>query len=165
MFKKISIVGIALFLFGGSTFAFAWWDSLETSDDNITIGVGEGVTLEASTEDTLGDDVLVPSNVVQKTNDVNETVFTYTVELDRGEEVTSDLDLTISVDNIKVGGENADDFVNIEYVETVENFTVTGQSIEIKVSLADVNENNEPDYDIQSKDITFDVTFTATIKD
>ena len=166
--KKLFALLLVVFLFGGSTMAFAWWDQLETTDETITIGVGEGVTLQQSVDDSLDvDEVLVPSNVVQKTNDVNEVVFTYTVELDLGSDVTSKLDLAVNVDNIKVGTELMEDsFVNVDYTNLFTDFTVTGQEVTITVSLDDVDdvdENNEPTYNIQGEDITFDVTFTATI--
>ena len=165
MFKKISIVVIALFLFGGSTFAFAWWDDLETSDE-ITIGVGEGVTLSASVDESIEDEeVLVPNNVVQKENDVNEAAFTYTVSLDNEEDITSDLELKVDISDIEVGGESDDDgFINVDGDETYD-FDVDEKEIKITVTLDDVEDDNEPNDGIQNEDITFDVTFTALIQD
>ncbi len=165
MLKKLSILAIALFLFGGSTFAFAWWDDLET-DTDVEIGVGQGVTLSASVDDSLGEDeVLVPSNVVQKVNDVNEVEYTYTVELDNEEDINSDLDLDVDISSIEVGGEeDSDEFINVD-VDQPDDFDVDGTEITITVSLDDVEDDDEPVYYIQNEDITFDVTFTASIID
>ena len=122
MFKKISIVVIALFLFGGSTFAFAWWDDLETSDDNITIGVGEGVTLEDVAAADFGNDSLVPSGVIEQEEQTDELANTYTLNVNSENEITDSVDLEITIDNVSTGA--------VDFADQVE-FEVTGSAISV----------------------------------
>ena len=183
MFKKISIVVIALFLFGGSTFAFAWWDDLETSDDDITIGVGEGVTLEDVDAADFGEDTLVPSGVVTQAGQTDSLSNTYTLDISSEDEITDNLEFNVTIDvtdTITVG-----DFDLEEYLV----FTIAGETglertyndfedvfgsfedegyqgdIEIKVEFdSDLLDetNSESRDDIFNSEITFDITFELT---
>ena len=164
MFKKLAVVLVVLFTIGGTASAFAWWDNLEqTKTETITIGAGETLEVEAVLvyDDTKN---LIPAGAVLKVNDVNEVVLTYNVKLDQA--AVNDLNLGVSVSDVKVGGVTyTGSLVNIVVSNPVENTTVavndTAVVVTVTVTLAPDAESN--DYStIINKDISFVLTFTAT---
>ena len=178
MFKKISIVVIALFLFGGSTFAFALWDSLETSDDDITIGVGEGVTLEDVDAADFGEDTLVPSNVVTQAGQTDSLSNTYTLDISSEDEITGNLEFNVTIDVTDAYSDefNLEDYLVFTIVgesngtsHTISNFEdVFGEDvgyqgdIEIKVEFdSDLLEEEDSEFrdDIFNSEIKFNITF------
>jgi len=162
MFKKLSIFAIALFLLGGSTLAFAWWDNLEDTEEDVEVGVGEGVTLTVDLEEqTEGD--LVPEGVVMKEDDITEVDVDFTVTLDQ-DDLVDPLNLNVDITDKEVGGDaDGADLVNaaIDQPETIQN---EDEDVVITVSLDEPE--NEDEYDaIAKQDITFDVEFEATQQD
>ena len=65
-----------------TVFSYAYWDSLQESDDIDDITIGEGVTLSINKEVDL-EGTLVPEEAVLKEGDVTEVVYKYTVSLDK----------------------------------------------------------------------------------
>ena len=162
MLKKLSILAIALFLFGGSTFAFAWWDDLETTDSDIEIGVGQGVTLEIDASDEAGDN-LVPASAVEQDGQTDEITLTYTVSLDT--EVDEELNLKTEIENKSFDddGLNADDVINIDI--DPDETTIKNEDVEITltVTLSDDEDDYEGDVsDYFEAKISFNATFTAS---
>ena len=161
MLKKLSILAIALFLFGGSTFAFAWWDDLETTDSDIEIGVGEGVTLEIDASDKAEGN-LVPASAVEQDGQTDEIKLTYTLDLDT--EVDEELDLKTEIENKSFDddGLNAD-VINID-IDPDES-TIKNEPVEITltVTLSDDEEHYTEDVsDYFEAKISFNATFTAS---
>ena len=155
--KKLVGVLLAVFIFGGSALAFAWWDQLET-DENVTIPVGQGVTISVSLdEQTTGN--LVPEGVVLKTGDVESVVIDFDVSLDSSDLVSA-LNLSTTVSNIEINGDDAHAALVTTVVSgatSIQNDTVT---VIITVTLDEPG--SQAAYDaIINQDITFDVTFLA----
>ena len=180
--KKLFALLLVVFLFGGSTMAFAWWDSLEISDDNITIGVGEGVTLEDVTAADFGENTLVPSGVVTQAGQTNSLSNTYTLDISTEDKINDDLKFKVTIEVTEAFTDD-NDFDLEEYLV----FTIDGETglertyddfedvfgeevgyqgdIEIKVefdsALLDENNSDFRD-DIFNSDITFNITFELT---
>lgn len=157
--KKVLALVLIVLALGGSTLAFAWWDNLETTQNNITVGVGEGVTISVDLEDqTAG--TLVPSGVVMKTGDVTEVEVEFEVSLDQTN-LLSALSLNVDVLNIEIDGDATyASLVNtsIDNPGSIQNDNVT-VTITITLDMPD----NQTEYDaVANKNITFDVTFTAS---
>ncbi len=162
MFKKLSVIAIVLFLLGGSVIAFAWWDSL-TADEDVTIGVGEGVTISVNLDEQT-DGVLVPAGVVMKEGDVTEVDVEFTVNLDDTEDIIAPLDFIVTITNVEIGGEAIHaGLVNtsISASETIQNDPV---EVTITVTL-DMPESEVAYNAVATEDITFDVTFEASIQE
>ncbi len=161
MFKKVlAVVAVALML-GGSVLAFAYWDNLQ-QEQSETLTIGNGVTLElaAVAEAPVGK-VLVPAGVVMKANDVDEIVLTYNVKLD--EAALTALDLDVVASNIQIGGSTVNAglvSIVIELGAPVVNNTDVLVTVTVSLNApATVEVYNV----IKNQDITFDLTFTATI--
>ena len=159
--KKFLVAALLLLMVGSTSLAFAWWDSLETQQENITIGIGEGVIISHTlTQDT---ETLVPSGVVMKTGDVTEIVVTFNVQLDRTD-LVDPLNLAAVVSNVAVNG-NAT--LGSNYIVTVVSNPGTIQNAPVTVTVTvSLNMNSStPSADVtavKNQNITFDVTFTAT---
>ena len=160
--KKLFALLLVVFLFGGSTMAFAWWDQLETTDENITIGVGEGVTISVNLdEQTQGS--LVPNGVVMKTNDITEVEVKYTVNLDSND-INEALNFDVSVINLEIGG--LDTYKSLVDIVVVSDSTIQNESVDVTLTVTLNMPSNQTEYDaIVNQNITFDVQFNATQQD
>jgi len=160
--KKLFALLLVVFLFGGSTMAFAWWDQLETTDENITIGVGEGVTISVNLdEQTQGS--LVPNGVVMKTNDITEVEVKYTVNLDSSD-INEALNFDVSVINKEIGG--SDTYKSLVDIDVVSDSTIQNESVDVTLTVTLNMPSNQTEYDaIVNQNITFDVQFNATQQD
>ncbi len=161
MIKKLSIITIALFLFGGSTLAFAWWDSLETAE-TVEVGIGEGVTISVDLDEQT-DGVLVPEGVVMKDDDITEAEIDFTVILDRTD-LVEELDLLVTIDNVEIDGDDT----NAGLVGTsISNpGIIQNDPVEVTITVTLDEPVDETQYDaVANKDITFDVTFEAQQQD
>ena len=160
--KKLFALLLVVFLFGGSTMAFAWWDQLETTDENITIGVGEGVTISVNLdEQTQGS--LVPNGVVMKTNDITEVEVKYTVNLDSND-INEALNFDVSVINLEIGG--LDTYKSLVDIIVVSDSTIQNESVDVTLTVTLNMPSNQTEYDaIVNQNITFDVQFNATQQD
>ena len=165
MLKKVLFAVLAVVLFGGSALAFAWWDNLSDTSGTITIGVGEGVTIQASTADVLNPaEKLVPEGVILKTGDVTSVVFEFEVELTQDTDLLAALDLDVTITGLLVGGvDTYNQYIDIDIVvapETIFNAPVT---VTITVTLDMDSETPTAAVEaVQNQDITFNVTFTAS---
>ena len=159
MFKKVLFVVLAVVLFGGSALAFAWWDNLEVAENDVTIGIGQGVTISVNLdEQTTG--VLVPSGVVLKTGDVTEVDVEFTVSLD-STDLLNALDLEVLVTNIQIGGSTAN--AGLVNVVVTNPGTIQNSPAEVTITVTLDMPGSQAVYDaIINEDITFDVTFTAS---
>ena len=162
--KKFIVAALLLLMVGSTSLAFAWWDSLETTENNVTIGIGEGVTLEVEL-DTQTDGVLVPSGVVLQPNQVTSYVISYEVDLDTT--VSEALLLSVLESNVAVGGESAlGQYIGFDIVlssSTIQNDTVTVTvTVTLELTEAIVINDSLDISDFTNENITFDLTFTAT---
>ncbi len=157
--KKLLGVLLIVFVFSGTAFAFAYWDSLEANDNDVTVGIGEGVTLSVNL-DQQTDGVLVPSGVVMKTDDVTEVEIEYTVSLDRTDLVSA-LDLAVVVDNIKINNDTT--HAGLVSVTPDNPKSIFNDSEIVTLTITLDMPGDESAYDaVNNQNITFDVTFNAT---
>jgi len=157
MFKKFAIVLVALFAFGGTVSAYAWWDQLQVQETNqtLTIGVGTELTVSATTSDLA--QTLVPAEALLGTNDTKSYEFTYTLELDK--QLASDATLSVLVDNISVGGVANPGAITITPTYAT---SINGDSpvtVTLTVTMANILQADYATY--ANKIIAFDVTFSA----
>ena len=157
--KKILALLLVVLVFSGSALAFAWWDNLETTEEDVTIGIGEGVTISVDLDEKT-DGNLVPSGVVMKEDDVTEVEIDFIVTLD-STDLVDPLDLNVTIDNIEIGGSVANaNLVNAEVKTnpgTIQNAPVT---VVLTVTLNEPTDETEYDA-VANQAITFDVTFEA----
>ncbi len=159
MIRKIGVLVLFLVLIGGSAGAFAWWDSLETTENNVTIGVGEGVTISVDF-DTQTDGNLVPDGVIMKTEDITSSAITFNVILDRTD-LEEELDLLAEVNNIEIG--ESVTYASLVNVSVDNPGTIQNDSVVVTVTVTLDEPEDQTEYDaIKNSDITFDVTFTAS---
>ena len=105
MIRRLAIVALAIVAFGGTVSAYAWWDTLEvTQNEVLEIGEGTDLVVEVNTSAPVGK-VLVPSGVVLGINDVNEIVLSYDLNLSK--EAQSALTLNTSVSNVEIDGDDS----------------------------------------------------------
>ena len=159
MFKKVIIAAALFFVIGGSTLAYAWWDSLDKTQSE-TIAIGQGVTLRVAAVATApSGKVLVPADAVLKADDVTSVVLTYNVNLDLA--VVDALTLNVSATNVKIGGsaENAglvgiaisQSAATVNDADVLVTVTVTlSEPADIATYMAVINQS-----------ITFDLVFEA----
>ena len=159
MIRKIGVLVLFLVLIGGSAGAFAWWDSLETTENDVTIGVGEGVTISVDL-DTPTDGNLVPDGVIMKTEDITSSAITFNVTLDRAD-LEEELNLQAEVNNIEIGG--SDTYAELVNASVDNPGTIQNDSVVVTVTVTLDEPADQTAYDeIKNSDITFDVTFTAS---
>ena len=64
MLKKLVVLLVALFAIGGSVSAYAWWDTLQqTQNETLTVGEGTTLTVDVVATAPVGK-VLVPSGTI-----------------------------------------------------------------------------------------------------
>jgi len=160
MVRKLSAVVLLLFLFAGSATAFAWWDTLDRSaSEEVTIGVGTRLSLDASTQSAEGN--LIPLSANLKEGDVQEVVFTYTLSLD--ETITGTLPFSVDVNALEVGGvANPFNLVDVD-VNTPTEIGNDAITVTITLTILDPSETDAEDaYEAYAgKDITFTVDFSV----
>lgn len=161
MFKKIMAVLLVAILFGGTMFAFAYWDNLAQTEADQTIAVGEGtsvvVVVNASAQAGKS---LVPSGVLLDTDEVDSYVFTYDVDLSRI--LSSDLTLSVTSSNVKIDNSTVNSgLVNVNIA--IDDNAINGDDTAIVTVTVTLTEpGTEAVYNqIANKNITFDLTFTA----
>ena len=142
-----------------TVFSYAYWDSLQESDDIDDITIGEGVTLSINkVVDLKG--TLVPEEAVLKEGDVTEVVYKYTVSLDK--KISEPLNLVVECTN-KAIGNNTDlgDFFNVTI--TPNSTTIQNSSVEVTVKVTLNAPETPAEYDqIASKQLSFTLNFTAS---
>ena len=159
MIRKIGVLVLFLVLIGGTAGAFAWWDSLETTENDVTIGVGEGVTISVDLDaQTSGS--LVPDGVIMKTGDITSSAITFNVTLDPTD-LEEELDLQAEVNNIEIG--ESDTYASLVNASVDNPGTIQNDLVVVTVTVTLDEPEDQTEYDaIKNSDITFDVTFTAS---
>ena len=160
MFKKIVIAIALLFVVGGSSLAYAWWDSLDKTQSE-TLSIGQGVTLRVAAVATApAGKVLVPADAVLKADDVTSIVLTYNVDLDLT--VVDPLDLSVTATNVEVGGSTANaSLVNISISQS--SATVNDADVLVTVTVTLSQPADFATYvAVINKTISFDLLFAAS---
>ncbi len=160
MIRRLAIVALAIVAFGGTVSAYAWWDTLEvTQNEVLEIGEGTDLVVEVNTSAPVGK-VLVPSGVVLGINDVNEIVLSYDLNLSK--EAQSALTLNTSVSNVEIDGDDSyASYVNIDI--TPSSTSINNGVITVTVTITLTEPLTEAIYDeIINADISFDLTFNAS---
>ena len=157
--KKLFALLLVVFLFGGSTIAFAVWDQLETTSDVVEISVGEGVVISVTLDDeTEGN--LIPEDAVLKEDDVKEVKLEFVVELDQ-DDLEETLNLKAIVQNLKI--DDSDTNADLVNVDVPEDLTIKNDEVEITLTVTlEMPEDSDQYEAIKNQNITFDVFFEAT---
>lgn len=144
-----------------TVFSYAYWDSLEKSDDIDDITIGEGVTLSINNVVVL-EGTLVPEEAVLKPGDVTEVVYEYTVSLDKVISEEEELNLVVECTNKAIDNNDAlGDFFNVDITPkstTIQNSPVV---ITVKVTLSGPIPKDKYDQ-IAGKQLSFTLNFTAS---
>lgn len=144
-----------------TVFSYAYWDSLQESDDIDDITIGEGVTLSIN-KVVVVEGTLVPEEAVLKEGDVTEVVYKYTVSLDK--DILEPLNLVVECTNKAI--DNKEDLGHLFNVDiTRKSTTIKNSPVEITVKVT-LNAPTTPDeYDqIKGKQLSFTLNFTASKK-
>jgi hypothetical protein len=143
-----------------TVFSYAYWDSLEKSDDIDDITIGEGVTLSINKVVVL-EGTLVPEEAVLKEGDVTEVVYKYTVSLDK--EISEPLNLVVECTNKAIG--NNEDLGHLFNVTITPDLptTIQNSSVEVTVKVTLNAPATKAEYDqIAGKQLSFTLNFTAS---
>ncbi len=142
-----------------TVFSYAYWDSLQKSDDIRDITIGEGVTLSLNKVVVL-EGTLVPEEAVLKAGDVTEVVYKYTVSLDK--KIKERLNLDVECTNKAIDNNEAlGDFFNVTI--TPNSTTIKNSSVEVTVKVTLNAPANKDQYDqIAGKQLSFTLNFTAS---
>lgn len=142
-----------------TVFSYAYWDSLQESDDIDDITIGEGVTLSINKVVYL-EGTLVPEEAVLKEGDVTEVVYKYTVSLDK--EILEALNLVVECTNKAIDNNEAlGDFFNVTI--TPDSTTIQNSSVEVTVKVTLNAPATKAEYDqIAGKQLSFTLNFTAS---
>jgi hypothetical protein len=178
MKQKKLVVGLLVMLaVVMSTLTFAYWSAGLTVDDNdlasntVAIGVGEAVTTSVTlAADSQTSGTLVPVGRADDSSSatpVEAVVIEFTVSLDNNEENDSfagtEAVLAVAASNIKIDNSTTNASlvgIALSYTATI---NVDGtQSVTVTVTLTEPT--TQAIYSaIAGKDITFDLTFTASL--
>lgn len=160
MKKKLLALLALLLLFGGTTVAFAYWDDLAQTEQEVLV-IGEGVTLEVAAVATApANSVLVPDGVVMKANDVDSIVLTYNVALDKA--ALAALDLSVTYENVKINNvADTNNLVNINITTASAVVNDADVLVTVTVTLNEPNDFNTYQ-DIIGESISFDLVFEAS---
>jgi hypothetical protein len=145
-----------------TVFSYAYWDSLQESDDIDDITIGEGVTLSINKVVYL-EGTLVPEEAVLKAGDVTEVVYKYTVSLDKDDkEILEPLNLVVECTNKAIDNNEAlGDFFNVTI--TPDSTTIQNSSVEVTVKVTLNAPTTKAEYDqIAGKPLSFTLNFTAS---
>lgn len=142
-----------------TVFSYAYWDSLQESDDIDDITIGEGVTLSINKVVDL-EGTLVPEEAVLKEGDVTEVVYKYTVSLDK--KIKEPLNLVVECTNKAIDNNEAlGDFFNVTI--TPDSTTIQNSSVEVTVKVTLNAPATKAEYDqIAGKQLSFTLNFTAS---
>ena len=100
--RKLSVLLLLLLMIGSTSFAFAWWDSLDTSlEQEFELGVG--VRLELDNQTTAGQGLLIPAGSHFAGSSGYTTSYTFLYSLSLPEDL-GDFDLAVALSDVTVGG-------------------------------------------------------------
>ena len=159
MFKKLAIVLVALLALGGTVSAYAWWDTLqETQNETLTVGEGTDLVVNVTASAPSGK-VLIPAGQVLGVNDVNEIVLQYNVNLTK--ELQSDLTLAVTASNVLIGGDATN--AGLVNIAITPNQNINSSTVSVTVTVTLTEPTTAEIYNaIINDDITFDLTFNAS---
>ncbi len=142
-----------------TVFSYAYWDSLQESDDIDDITIGEGVTLSIN-KVVVVEGTLVPEEAVLKEGDVTEVVYKYTVSLDK--EILEPLNLVVECTNKAIDNNEAlGDFFKVTI--TPKSTTIKNSPVEVTVKVTLPAPVPKAVYDqINGKQLSFTLNFTAS---
>jgi hypothetical protein len=142
-----------------TVFSYAYWDSLEKSDDIDDITIGEGVTLSIN-KVVVFEGTLVPEEAVLKEGDVTEVVYKYTVSLDK--EISKALNLDVECTNKAIDGNEALGHLFTVTITPDLPTTIQNSPVEVTVKVT-LNAPTEDEYDqIAGQQLSFTLNFTAS---
>jgi hypothetical protein len=163
LFRTALVIALLLALVGLTISTYAYWDNLQqTTNETITIGVGETVTVSPRVVVPEGK-ILVPVGALLGYNDVDSIDIKYTVSLSKP--LSEAIKLTVEATGIAIAGNTYySKYVNV----TINNPKASGgfnsessAEVIVTVTLND-DELTTTDYEgIKSQAITFNLTFTA----
>lgn len=162
--KKILFFATIFLLFGTSSFVFAWWDFLRVEEENVVLGIGDGVNITVEL-DSQTSGSLVPAGIVSQPNQVESIVLTYIVELEN--EVNENLLLEVFEENVQVGGNNSlGQYIGFDIILNSSEISNDPVSVSITVTLElteaiVLNDGLDLD-DFRNQNISFDLVFIAT---
>ena len=143
-----------------TVFSYAYWDSLQESDDIRDITIGKGVTLSIDKVVDLKKGTLVPEEAVLKEGDVTEVVYKYTVSLDK--KISEPLNLVVECTN-KAIGNNPDLGKFFKVTITPDSTTIQNSSVEVMVKVTLSGPIPKAEYhQIAGKQLSFTLNFTAS---
>lgn len=163
---KISLVLVLVMaLFGLTMTSFAFWDNLTQEQNDQTIVVGEGTTVTVTANVSAQDGkTLVPQEAALGVNDTKSYVLTYDVVVDK--ELAADLNLAAVVSNVLIDASSTyEELLDITVVLSANTINF-GDTVVVTITVTfDAGiEWTETMYNaVAEKNITFDVTFTASI--
>jgi len=160
MKKLITIVAILLLL-GISSLSYSYWDSLQVKE-NVDLSIGKGTTLLVSvTENIPEGKSLIPADALQGVNDITSVTIKYSVKLDKTSVILPTL--TVEATDVRIGGDTT--YSDLVVITISKPDTVSNDAAEVIVLVSLKNQSDgitEEAYTaINSKSITFDLTFTA----
>lgn len=159
---KIALTSICmLILVSATAFSYAYWDSLRhTETPGFPIGKGTVLNVSLSAGVTAGK-TLVPPDAVLGVDDITEAVFTYKVSVSK--DTAAPLNLTVTYDNVLIGGLDTYSGLIIIDITAPTPVTVTDQTVTVTVRLSESTAITPEAYAaINSKDVTFDLIFNAS---
>lgn len=164
---KISLVLVLVMaLFGLTMTSFAFWDNLTQKENDQTITIGEGTTITVTANLSEQDEKksLVPSGVAMGPNDVTSYELTYNVVIDK--DLAKDLKLAVTTGNLLIGGvATYASLVDVD-VELSASTINIGSAVVVTITVtfdAGIEWTEKMYNAVAEKNITFDVTFTASI--
>lgn len=163
MYKKLGALLVLLFILGGTVGAYAWWDS-RTRDEEETINIGHGVTLEVeAVAEAPEGKFLIPVGAIVKSDDVTEVVLTYNVAFNYA--LAEDLYLVVTHKDVEIDGDDSlAHLVNIDIHQAEAMVNNVDVLVTVTVTLSEPADQAEYDA-IANKPITFTLTFTGQEED
>lgn len=157
----LSLFVIVFALLATVTATYAYWNSLQKTEDEA-LKVGSGIELLVAVDVKAPEGkVLVPTGLAYGANDVDRITLTYNVVLDLP--AKHNMDLTVISSNVLIGGISTySDLVKIDI--TMSSNTINNNLPSIVTVVVTLTEpSSQTIYEaIRNKPITFDLVFEAT---
>lgn len=161
MKKLLSIVAVSVLGLGLIGGAFAYWDSLQVTNSESTITVGEGQSITETIDlSAVTGKTLVPATAVLGADDVASAEFTYTVTA--AKQTSADLTLTAVYSNVLIGGDGT--YASLVHVSISYDAQTLNADDDVIVTITvtlDEPADSTAYAAVAGQDITFDMTFTA----
>ncbi len=144
---------------------FAYWASnvLGTQADTlekINIGVGETVNTTLTLTPSIVGGNLVPAGFATNTGDVEEVVFTYTVNLASNQNAGEGTEATL----LAQYNNSAHHLINVAINPATQNIYVDGADVLVVVAITLTEPTDEAQYlEVAGKTFDIELSFTATV--